>query len=88
MSNTTSLMEFPCNFSVKIIGNNSPSFTREVQKITFIHFSNFKEQDLVYKPSEKNNYIAITATVYATNQAMLDAYYEELTKIPEIKMVL
>lgn len=84
----TTLMEFPCNFPVKIIGINSLVFIGDVKSITIKHFPNFKDEDLTHKISEKNNYLAITAIVYAENQMMLDAYYQELTKHPDIKMVL
>ena len=84
----TTLMDFPCNFPVKIIGTNSPIFLEKVKQIAKKHFPSFKDEDLTQKMSQKNNYLAITVTVFAENQKMLDAFYEELTKLPDIKMVL
>lgn len=82
------LMEFPCDFPVKIIGNNSDVFKAAVREITCRHFASFVPETLVFKASAKGNYLAVTATVLAENQTMLDAYYRELTQNPEIKMVL
>lgn len=84
----TSLIEFPCDFPVKIIGNNSPAFLKDVVLIVKKHFSTAKHPTVTHKLSQKNNFLAITATVYAENQEMLDAFYREITKHPDVKMVL
>ncbi len=84
----TTLIDFPCEFPVKIIGINSSSFINEIKEITLKHFPNFNDTALVQKPSQKNNYIAITATVFAENQDMLDAYYRDVTQNKQVKMVL
>jgi hypothetical protein len=73
---------------VKIIGTNSPIFLDSVTQVTIKHFSNFNTTDLTHKLSQKNNFLAITVIVFAENQQMLDAFYQELTKIPDVKMVL
>ena len=84
----TTLMEFPCHFPVKIIGTNSQLFLDETKKVAMKHFPDFKDKDLVQKMSQKNNYLAITVTVFALNQEMLDLFYQDLTKLPDVKMVL
>jgi putative lipoic acid-binding regulatory protein len=84
----TTLMEFPCTFPVKIIGITSSSFLNEIKKIILKHFPDFSDADLTSKISQKNNYLAITVKVLAQNQAMLDAFYQEITRHPDIKMVL
>ncbi|CEG56945.1 YbeD family protein [Legionella fallonii] len=84
----TTLIEFPCYFPVKIIGVNSQTFIYEIREITLKHFPTFKEADITHKLSQKSNFLAITTTVYAENQEILDAYYQALVKHPDIKMVL
>lgn len=83
-----SLIEFPCLFPIKMIGIHSSTFIEDIKHITIKHFPNFEEKDLVQKPSQKNNYLALTVTVFAQNKPSLDAFYEEITKHPQIKMVL
>lgn len=83
-----SLIEFPCLFPVKIIGSHSPTFIEEIKEITSRHFPDFEDKNLAHKPSTQNNYLAITVTVLAQNQALLDAFYQEITKHPQVKMVL
>ena len=86
--NKTTLIEFPCNFSVKIIGSNTNSFFEEIYAIVQAHFPNAEHHSLTKNLSQKSNFLAITATVYVENQEMLDNFYRELTKHPDIKMVL
>jgi putative lipoic acid-binding regulatory protein len=82
------LIDFPCTFPVKIIGTNAPSFIEEIKKITKRHFTAFVDTDLSQKQSKKNNYLALTVTVYALNQEMLDEFYQEVTKHKDVRMVL
>ncbi|RUR11986.1 YbeD family protein [Legionella sp. km772] len=82
------LIDFPCLFPVKIIGLHSPTFIEEIKQITIKHFPDFVEENLVHKPSQKNNYLAITVTVFAQNKELLDAFYHEITKHAQVKMVL
>jgi uncharacterized protein len=88
MTDHASLMEFPCDFPIKIIGKNSAVFATDVVAIARKHFPNTPDASIDSKSSEKSNYIAITVTVRALNQATLDALYLELTQHPDIKMVL
>lgn len=82
------LIDFPCLFPVKIIGVNSPSFIQEVKQITLRHFLDFKQEQFSSKLSGKSNYLAITVNVFALNQEMLDSFYQDITKIVQVKMVL
>ena len=70
------------------MGINSPTFLEEIREITLKHFPDTKPEQFTHKLSQGNKYLAITATVYATSQEQLDAYYQEITKHPEMKMVL
>lgn len=84
----TTLIDFPCHFPIKVMGTNSPTFLEEIREITLKHFPNIEHEKITHKMSKGNNYLAITVTVYAENQEMLDAFYQDLTKHPDIKMVL
>lgn len=88
MTDSKSLMEFPCNFPIKVIGVKTSDFARDIASIARKHFPTTPDESIVYQESQKGNYLAITLTVYAENQPSLDALYQELTKHPDIKMVL
>ena len=84
----TTVIEFPCYFPIKIIGNNTPVFLEEIRQITITHFPSIEQDALTHKASKDSNFLAITVTVFAENQEMLDAFYRVITKHPEVKMVL
>lgn len=88
MKNDKSLMEFPCDFQIKIIGINRDTFEAEVAEIARKHFPGTNDTAIRKKHSQQGNYLAITLTVHVLDQTTLDALYRELTKHPDIKMVL
>ncbi|MDP3562393.1 MAG: DUF493 domain-containing protein [Legionellaceae bacterium] len=88
MTDTQTLMQFPCDFPLKIIGKNSDRFLTEIEQIVRKHFTIIDEVTIQNNLSQNGNYLAITATIRVYNQASLDGLYMELTKHPDIKMVL
>lgn len=82
------LIEFPCLFPIKIMGVNTPLFVEQIKQSTIKHFPNFEDKDLTQKLSAKSNYLALTVTVLAQNQEMLDEFYREVTKNEYVRMVL
>lgn len=88
MTDTTTLIEFPCHFPIKIMGKNSATFLDEIKEITLKHFPSIEDERITFNLSQASNYIAITVTVFAENKDLLDAFYQDLTKHPGIQMVL
>lgn len=82
------LLTFPCDFSIKVIGKNTSLFAHEILLITQKHFADVTAAALQLNPSKNANYLAITITVLATDKVTLDALYGDLTKHPDSKMVL
>ena len=83
-----SLIDFPCDFQIKIIGKHTESFVSDITNIARKHFPQLADASIRTQPSGQGNYIAISITVYAENKPSLDALYHELTKHPDSKMVL
>ena len=88
MKKEKSLMEFPCDFQIKIIGQNKESFAIEIMDIARKHFPALEDSSVRSQLSQQGSFLAITITVYVLDQMSLDALYQELTKHPDIKMVL
>lgn len=88
MTEKQSLIEFPCDFLIKIIGNNHAAFELEIINIAKKHFPDTKDAAITTQLSQQGNYLSISITVFATDQDTLDALYRELTQHPDIKMVL
>ncbi|KTC75230.1 hypothetical protein Lbir_0604 [Legionella birminghamensis] len=88
MNDKPSLIEFPCDFPLKIIGNNTEFFVQEIIEIVLKHYPQTPAHKISSKNSERGNYVAVTATVFIYDQPSLDNLYRELTSHPDIKMVL
>ena len=88
MSDDKSLMTFPCEFQIKIIGDHKESFALEIAAITLKHFPETNESSIRSQVSKNGNFLSLTVSVYVCDQASLDALYQELTKHPDTKMVL
>ena len=87
MSQTT-LLEFPCDFPLKIMGANTADFAQTIAVIVATHAPDFDPAAMEMRPSKASNYLALTCTVRAVSQAQLDALYRELTAHPMVKVVL
>lgn len=83
-----SIIQFPCYFPIKIIGNNKDSFITDIKALIepFVTLENPPEFST--KASKNQLYVSITATMYVENQTTLDNIYRAVTQHPDIKMVL
>ena len=82
------LIEFPCEFPIKIMGKTHGDFTTCVQSIFIRHVPDFTDNMMKIRPSGKGNYSAITVTIQALNQAQLDTIYRELSANKLVLMAL
>ncbi|CAG4884817.1 Proposed lipoate regulatory protein YbeD [Georgfuchsia toluolica] len=85
---TPSLLEFPCDFPVKIMGVRSDGFAQAIAEVVLRHAPDFDAATMEMRVSKAGNYLALTCTVRATSKAQLDALYMELTRHPDVKVVL
>jgi hypothetical protein len=81
------MIEFPCDFPIKIIFKNEPGAQDELLAIIHRH-PEMPDSAFAFQPSQNGNFVSITAVVCAQNQTSLDDLYRELTQNPHIKMVL
>ncbi len=82
------LIEFPCDFPIKIMGARVDGFAQAVVEVVIRHDAEFDAARMEMRPSRKGNYLALTCTVRAISQNQLDALYQELTSHPMVKVVL
>jgi putative lipoic acid-binding regulatory protein len=88
MSDNESLLMFPCDFPIKIIGLTSNNFLKDITIILQKHFPETQDTAISCRKSEQGQYSAITAIIYVLDKPSLDALYKDLTAYPGIKMVL
>lgn len=82
------LLEFPCDFPIKIMGARVDGFAQAVLEVVVRHAPDFDPALMEMRPSSKGNYLAITCTFRAVSQVQVDALYIELTSHPMVKVVL
>ena len=88
MNESASLMHFPCDFVIKIIGKNHCDFLEKVMSIVHQYFPETSADKVRSNPSKQSNYLAISITLHVTEKSTLDELYVALTKNTDISMVL
>ncbi|NMF97014.1 DUF493 domain-containing protein [Aromatoleum toluolicum] len=86
--NPETLLEFPCDFPIKIMGARVDEFAQVVVDVVRRHAPDFDPATVQMRPSSKGNYLSLTCTVRAESKAQLDALYRELSAHPLVKVVL
>ena len=84
-SDEDTIMKFPCQFPIKVMGIASDDFDIIIIDIIKKHVSNLSEDAVKSRLSQKGNYVSITVTIEAKSREQLDNIYYDLT---EHKMVL
>lgn len=87
MSNET-LLEFPCQFPIKVMGKGNIEFDALVLEIVRRHAPELNEQAVTTRPSKDANFLAVTVTIQATSKDQLDAIYKDLSSHPQVLMAL
>ena len=85
---TDSLIEYPCDFPIKIMGPTQNDFAQTIVNVVIQHDPEFHAGKMEMRPSSKGNYLSLTATVRATSREQLDNLYRALSSHPMVKVVL
>ena len=88
MSETESLLEFPCQFAIKAMGKTSADFDAVVVEIVRRHVDDIREGAISTRPSKAGTYTSVTVMIEATSREQLDAIYQGLTDHPDVLMAL
>jgi uncharacterized protein len=83
-----SLLAFPCDFPIKIMGQTRPGFAQSVLAVVLRHAPDFDGATMEMRNSRRGKYLSLTVTIRATSRAQLDDLYRELCDHPMVKMVL
>jgi putative lipoic acid-binding regulatory protein len=86
--NGESVLEFPCEFPIKIMGRDEATFHAAAREIIERHAGELAEDALRQAHSRKANFVSLTVTITATSQEQLDAIYRELSAHDEILVAL
>jgi len=82
------LLEFPCDFPIKVMGAAAEDFDALVVELIRRHVDDLAEGGVQTRPSSGGRYLSVTVTIRATSRAQLDRVYQELSAHERVLMVL
>ncbi len=83
-----SLIEFPCDFPIKVMGKSHPFFADTILTLLKQFDAGFDKNRMEIRASQGGNYLGLTCTVHATDREHLDNIYRALTSHPMVSVVL
>ena len=83
-----SLLEFPCDFPIKAMGEASFGFDALVVTLVREHVADLQEGAVSVRESRGGKYLSVTVNIRATSQQQLDEIYMSLSRHERILMVL
>lgn len=87
-SRTESLIEYPCRFPIKVMGDKVDGFVHAVTTVAREFDPTFDAATVELRESKGGNYLGITITITATSREQLDELYRTLSTHPMVKVVL
>lgn len=82
------LVEFPCDFLIKIMGETTDDFANTMVTLIQAHASTFDASKVDMRASSGGRYLSLSCNVYVTNKMQLDNIYHSLSQHPLVKFVL
>jgi putative lipoic acid-binding regulatory protein len=85
---TASVLVFPCEFPIKVMGKTQPGFAQAMVDVVLRHAPDYNPAMLEMRSSREGKYLSLTFTVNAISREQLDALYRELCAHSMVAMVL
>lgn len=83
-----SLIEYPSDFPIKVMGERVDGFVHAVTDIARQFDPGYDASTVELRESSSGKYLGVTITVRATSREQLDDLYRALTGHPMVKVVL
>lgn len=81
-------IEFPCDYPIRIIGEQVAGFRGAVLDIVRRHAGDVDESSVTVRESRAGAYCSVRVTIVATGEAQLRALHDALMAEPAVRMVL
>jgi len=88
MAELDSIIQYPLDFPIKIMGLNQPAFVPEMLALVRRHAPDFDAGSLETRPSREGKYVSLTIVIHAVSRAQLDSLYQALSDHPMVSMAL
>lgn len=85
---TPSLLTFPCDFPIKVVGLASADFQNNIIALVREILPDFSEKNVQTRLSGGSKYLSLTLTVHVTSREELDNLYRKLSASPLVLMAL
>lgn len=85
---TDSLLEFPCEFPIKMMGRDELKFRDAAFQVIERHVGQVDDDAIRVSTSSQGNFLSITVTIMATSQKQLDDIYRDLSDHEQILVAL
>jgi uncharacterized protein len=82
------LLEFPCEFPVKVMGRQDSDIKALTRAIVERHTGPLADSSVRVRTSTDGNFLAVTFDITAASREQLDAIYRELTACKSVLMAL
>lgn len=86
--NEDSVLRFPCEFPIKMMGRQTAEFHSIVRSLVEKHAGPLDDERIQTAESRNGRFVSITVTVRAESQQQLDAIYREVTAHEDVLMAL
>lgn len=83
-----SLIEYPSQFPIKVMGANVDGFVTAVTHVAKQFDPTFDASTVELRDSKAGNYLGVTITITATSREQLDDLYRALSTHPMVKVVI
>jgi putative lipoic acid-binding regulatory protein len=87
-TNDDTLIEFPCDFPIKVMGETRDDFAETIVAVIQGHLPDFHAGRIEMRASSGGRYISLTCMVHVTSKPQLDDIYRTLTAHPMVRVVL
>lgn len=84
----SALLEYPCDFPIKILGNTRAGFAQSILEVVRRHAPDFDGTTMEMRASKRGKYLSVTCVIRATSREQLDNLYRDLCDHPMVVMVL
>lgn len=82
------LIEFPCEFPIKVMGRDHPDFRGHVLALIGKHTNEIEDADVRSQSSSNGSFLSVTVTIIAESREQLDTIYQSLSDDADVLVAL